>query len=95
MYYCYILYSRKIDQTYVGSTNNLNGRLFRHENIPTRTTKRSDDFALIWYSVFSTRKQAEEFERYLKTGSGRAFMKKHITTDEALKKSIDHSGINF
>lgn len=92
MFYCYILYSKKLDQTYVGSTNNLKARIKKHKIIPTRTTVRADDYKLAWYCAFSSRKQAVIFERYLKTGSGRAFMKKHITTDEALKKSIDHSG---
>jgi len=94
MYYCYVLYSKEIDQTYIGSTNNLSVRLLKHRELPTRTTARANDYKLIWFCVFSSRKHAERFERYLKTGSGRAFMKRHITIDEALKKSIDHSGIS-
>ena len=30
MYYCYILYSEKLDKYYIGSTSNLKGRLQRH-----------------------------------------------------------------
>ncbi len=30
MFYCYILYSERLDKYYIGSTNDLNGRLQRH-----------------------------------------------------------------
>jgi predicted GIY-YIG superfamily endonuclease len=41
------------------------------------------------YFAFSSRSTAEDFERYLKGGSGRAFMRKHLLSNqfkEALAK---------
>ena len=77
-YIVYILYSEKTNKTYVGFTLNLNKRLKQHKTDPTRTTKRSDDYNLVWYSVFSDKKMAYSFERYLKTRSGRVFLRKKI-----------------
>jgi hypothetical protein len=34
--------------------------------------------------AFSTRKQAAEFEKYLKSGSGRAFANRHLGRSRAL-----------
>jgi predicted GIY-YIG superfamily endonuclease len=34
---------------------------------------------LVWYCVFTTKKQAIDFEMYLKQGSGFAFARKHLT----------------
>jgi putative endonuclease len=78
MYYCYILYSQSIRQTYTGVTSNLFKRLFEHNSKPTRTTARANDYKLAFYCAFKLRKDAEDFEIYLKSGSGRAFMKKHL-----------------
>jgi len=78
MYYCYILYSKAINQTYTGITNNIPRRLQEHKLTPTRTTTRSNDYILVWYCAFKSRILAGNFEKYLKTKSGRAFMKKRF-----------------
>lgn len=80
MYYCYILYSKDIDQTYTGYTKDLERRVRQHvqREDSTVTTKRADDYKLIWYAAFKDEYLAKEFERYLKSHSGRAFMKKRL-----------------
>jgi predicted GIY-YIG superfamily endonuclease len=88
MYFCYILYSKTINQTYTGVTTNLKRRLKEHKEEPTRTTKRADDYKLVWYAEFRTRELAEKFEIYLKTKSGRAFMKKRLVGGD-LEKMIN------
>jgi hypothetical protein len=40
----------------------------------------------VWYGAFATRALAEDFERYLKSGSGKAFAYKRLVNSEALKK---------
>ncbi|PJE67207.1 hypothetical protein COU95_03620 [Candidatus Shapirobacteria bacterium CG10_big_fil_rev_8_21_14_0_10_40_9] len=77
MYYVYLLKCAD-GQTYLGCTNNLKARLKRHEqgNIPA-TAKRLP-VRLISYFGFSNKYKAFEFERYLKTGSGRAFLRKRL-----------------
>jgi predicted GIY-YIG superfamily endonuclease len=52
-----------------------------------RSTKSDLHYQLEWYCAFQTEKQAINFERYLKTGSGIAFMKKRFfKSDVALAK---------
>jgi predicted GIY-YIG superfamily endonuclease len=88
MFFVYILYSKTINQTYVGFTTNLDKRLKNHKENPTRTTSRAADYKLIWYASFSSRELAELFEKYLKTHSGRAFMNKRLIGD--LMKANNH-----
>ena len=79
MWFCYILYSEKINQTYSGFTSNLDRRLLQHKNhLLGITTRRADDYRLVWYSAFINEYKARSFEKYLKTRSGRAFMNKRL-----------------
>ena len=41
---------------------------------------------LVFYSAFENQKLAKDFERYLKTGSGKAFAYKRLLNSEVLKK---------
>ncbi len=78
MYYVYIL--KCSDGTeYVGCTNNLEDRIDRHQKGYNIATKNRLPIRIICYTVFEDRYKAFEFEKYLKTGSGRAFMKKHLS----------------
>jgi len=42
---------------------------------------------LVWYGAFETEKEARDFERYLKTGSGKSFAYKRLVS-VALKKEF-------
>jgi putative endonuclease len=81
MHYVYILYSKTLSQTYVGETTNLEKRIKQHKTDNTRTTNGSDDYSLVWHAVFSNELKAKAFERYLKTHSGRVFMRKRLLGD--------------
>jgi len=87
MYYCYILSSSKSPIFYFGSTNNLKERLRLHSEGKIKATKPRRPWRLIWCGGFETEKQARDFERYLKTGSGKAFAYKRLVS-VALEK--DH-----
>ncbi|MCX6761263.1 MAG: GIY-YIG nuclease family protein [Candidatus Moranbacteria bacterium] len=82
MFYVYILKCCNGD-LYVGSTNNLKLRIVQHESGETKSLK-NKKFVLEGYIAVKTEKKARELEKYLKTGSGRAVIKKRILTDEAL-----------
>jgi putative endonuclease len=77
MYYVYILLCSD-QKPYTGCTNNLKDRLKRHQtgNIPA--TKDRLPVELLLYFAFKNKYKAFDFEKYLKSGSGRAFLKKHL-----------------
>jgi putative endonuclease len=63
---------------YVGCTNNLADRLKRHAAGQVAYTKSRLPIQLITSIQFSDKYMAFDFEKYLKTGSGRAFMYKRF-----------------
>lgn len=63
---------------YVGCTSNIDERLKRHDHKEIRWTKDRLPVTLITYLAFTDKYKAFEFERYLKSGSGRAFSKKRL-----------------
>ena len=78
MYYVYILQSQKSKSYYTGTTENLKERLKDHKWCTVKTTKANGPYKLVWYCVFTDKQKAYAFEKYLKSGSGRAFMKRHL-----------------
>ena len=84
MYYVYILISQKDkSKFYIGYTDNLNRRLEQHKNAPPSSyTHRYSPWEIETYIAFSNKKLAEEFETYLKTHSGRAFLKRRLAAAE-------------
>lgn len=76
-HYVYIL--RCADsKPYVGCTDNLKERIERHNKGNVPATKTRLPIILIGYFAFKNKYTAFSFEKYLKSGSGRAFMKKHF-----------------
>jgi len=76
MFYVYIL--KCYDGPYTGCTDNLKDRIDRHTKGYVPATKNRRPLILKNYIAFSDRYKAFEFEKYLKSGSGRAFIKKHL-----------------
>ena len=87
MNYCYILLSSKSHIFYFGSTNDLKNRVELHNSGKVLSTKPHCPWKIVWYGSFSTEKEARDFERYLKTGSGKAFAYKRLVS-EALAKDF-------
>ena len=77
MYFVYILKCNN-GRIYTGCTSDLNERLKRHKagNVPA--TKPLLPVKLIWYGCFIDKYKAFEFERYLKSGSGKALAQKRL-----------------
>ncbi len=63
---------------YTGCTENIAERIEKHNNGYVPATKSRRPIHLIMYSVFTDKYKAFQFEKYLKSGSGRAFVKKHF-----------------
>lgn len=76
-YYVYILRCSN-NSPYVGCTDNLKNRLDKHNRGYVDATKNLLPIKLNCYFAFPNRYTAFKFEKYLKSGSGRAFMKKHF-----------------
>ena len=67
------------DQSYyVGCTNNLDNRLERHQKGQVKSTAYRLPVELVTYITFNNKYSAFNFEKYLKSGSGRAFMNKRL-----------------
>ena len=80
MYYVYLLESIE-DPTrhYVGfTTKDIDFRLKEHNSGNSIHTNKHKPWKCILYIAFENRVKAEEFEKYLKHGSGHAFAKKHF-----------------
>lgn len=79
MYYVYILKSIKYsNKRYIGFTSNIINRLIAHNNGQSVYTNKFKPWFVETYICFSDRTKAVEFERYLKTGSGIAFARRHL-----------------
>jgi len=79
MFYVYILQSIAFpDRYYVGITEDLKARLVTHNAKEVPHTSKYTPWGLKTYIAFSDKKKAFDFEKYLKTASGRAFAKKRL-----------------
>lgn len=78
MKYVYILESEKGAHFYVGITDDLRERLSRHNSGSVPHTSKYMPWRLKTYIAFSDENAAFAFEKYLKSGSGRAFAKKRL-----------------
>ena len=78
MWYVYIIKSNNSKYRYVGPTNNLDRRLLEHNNGMCKATSPYKPFRLKAYVAIKDKNKAIELEKYLKTGSGIAFLKKRI-----------------
>lgn len=79
MYYVYIIKSVQFPEIlYSGSTLDVQARLSVHNNGGSIYTKDYKPWELVWHCAFKTKEQALEFEKYLKSHSGRAFIQKRL-----------------
>ena len=69
------------DRHYTGVTEDVENRLEWHNHGPEGQTLRHRPWSLLVVIEFGTEAGARRFERYLKSGSGRAFAKRHFTRD--------------
>ena len=75
MFYVYALRSKTHNYIYVGLTDNLERRYYQHNNGLNRTTKFYAPFDLIWSRTYVTRVEARKKEKYLKSGTGKEFLR--------------------
>jgi putative endonuclease len=79
MKYVYLLESiDRPDETYVGLTDDLKARFAAHNAGRSSHTSKFKPWRLVTYIAFSDDRKAADFERYLKSSSGRAFANKRF-----------------
>jgi putative endonuclease len=79
VYYVYLLRSKSNpNETYIGSTSDLKKRLSDHNAGKSIHTNKFKPWDLMAYIALPEKHLAEKFERYLKSGSGRAFTKRRL-----------------
>ncbi len=76
MHYIYSLKCK--NGYYIGCTDNLRERLNRHQKGYVQATKNRLPVRLDFYIALENKYKAFELEKYLKSGSGRAFLNKHF-----------------
>ncbi len=76
--YCVYVLSCADGTEYTGCTGNLKHRIEKHNAGKVLSTRYRLPVKVLTYIVFFDKYKAFFFEKYLKTGSGRAFLKKHL-----------------
>ena len=71
MYYVYAIQSLKHNYIYVGLTNNLERRIKQHNKGREKTTRSYAPFKLIHTRIFPARTEARDYEKHLKSSSGK------------------------
>jgi len=78
MFTVYALQSLNFNFIYVGMTENLNDRLLRHNNGRVKSTKRFAPFRLLHSEIHPDGISARNREIFLKSTSGKRFLKSII-----------------
>jgi len=74
------------DQIYIGYTQDIKTRIISHNSGSTPHTSKYKPWELIVSLIFTNGDCAIEFERYLKSGSGRAFALKRFLKNPVSKE---------
>ena len=79
MHYDYLLHS-SLDHRrhYPGFTHNLRARLASHNAGQNQSTVHGRPWHFVSYFAFADETKARDFERYLKSGSGKTFARRHF-----------------
>ncbi|PTY02538.1 excinuclease ABC subunit C [Opitutaceae bacterium EW11] len=79
MHYVYIIESVHAPaEKYVGCTHDLKRRLHDHNTGKSPHTAKNRPWNLVCYHAFPDERRALAFEKYLKTGSGHEFRRRHF-----------------
>lgn len=76
MFTAYVLQSQKDRKYYIGSTDDLDKRLIKHNKGYSRYTKNKGPFKIVYKEEFKTRSEAKKREYYLKSLKSRIAIEK-------------------
>ncbi len=80
VFYVYILYSKSINQYYVGQTQNIEVRLEQHNSSRRKSTKKANDWILVYEEMFNSRSEAMNREKEIKSKKSRKYIEKLISS---------------
>ena len=69
----YIIYSPSLDQYYIGHSENMEDRLFRHNNSGSKSTKKANDWELVYTEIFPTKSETTKRELEIKKKKSRKY----------------------
>lgn len=75
MYHTYVLKSSFNNDIYVGSTENIENRLHKHNSGRVKSTKGYRPWILLESKEFLTRSEAYRYEMFLKTGQQKELLR--------------------
>lgn len=78
MYYVYVLRSVNHGRLYIGSSAEPDQRLISHNAGRVKSTKPYRPWVRVLLEEHEDRRTAEQRERYLKSGYGRRWLKRHL-----------------
>lgn len=78
MVYTYVIRSKKDNKFYTGTTADLRKRFSEHNDNKVTSTKNRGLFELIYYEGCIDKNDAFARERYLKTGTGKRYLKNRL-----------------
>ena len=79
MYIVYAIYSEQFNKIYIGQTENIERRMFEHNNgLLSIYSKRYKPWKVVYTEEYPTRAEAMKRERQLKSQKGREFIWKII-----------------
>ncbi|PJA86813.1 MAG: excinuclease ABC subunit C [Candidatus Moranbacteria bacterium CG_4_9_14_3_um_filter_42_9] len=79
MFYVYVIKSLKDGNIYIGHTGNLRKRIALHNAGKINSTEKRRPFSLLYYEACNLLKDAVQREHALKTGFGRAYLKRRLS----------------
>jgi putative endonuclease len=77
----YIIYSSLLDQYNIGHSENLEDRLFRHNNSGSKYTKRAGDWKLVYSEELSNKAEASKREIQIKRKKSKKYIQWLIAQD--------------
>lgn len=90
MYYVYLIESQDDKSWYIGYSANLKQRIKNHlVGDGGKTTSLKHNWRLIYYEAYISKKDAQNRELFLKSGSGRVFLKKQLKNYLSIEKKQD------
>ncbi len=92
MFFVYVLLSKKDNKYYIGFTADIKQRIASHHKGSVRSTKHRRPLELIYYEAYTNKCDAENREKFLKSGSGHRYLKKQLKNFLKQYRGVEQSG---